>query len=92
MVVKPFNLKGFFNTTLSVLVPVLSRGSNGFPGGHTDLSRSLPSLKQDSFEGVMVIEVPTASLRPEIVKQEAPKDVQRLFVVGVSACVITMKV
>jgi hypothetical protein len=40
----------------------------------------------------MVIEVPTASLRPEIVKQEAPKDVQRLFVVGVSACVITMKV
>ncbi len=43
--VKPLSLKGFFNSILNVLVPILTRGSNGFPGGHADLNRSLPSLK-----------------------------------------------
>jgi hypothetical protein len=73
--VKPLNLKGSLNTTLNVLVLILARGSNGFPGGHADLNCSFPSLKQDSFQGVLVVEVPVASFRPEVVQQEAPEDV-----------------
>jgi hypothetical protein len=72
---KPLSLKGFFDTTLNVLVPILARRSNGFPGGHADLGRSLPCLKQDFFEGVLVVEVSTTSFRPNVVEQEAPKNV-----------------
>jgi len=43
--VKPLSLKGIFNSTLNVVVPILTRGSNGFPGGHADFNRNLPSLK-----------------------------------------------
>jgi hypothetical protein len=43
--VKPFSLKGFFNTTLNVLISTLARRSNGLPGGHADLSSSLSGLE-----------------------------------------------
>ncbi len=43
--VKPFNLKGFFNTTLNVLISTLARRSNDLPGGHADLGSSLPGLE-----------------------------------------------
>jgi len=43
--VKPFSLKGFFNTTLNVLISTLARRSNGLPGGHADLGSSLPGLE-----------------------------------------------
>ncbi len=90
--VKPLSLKGSLNTTLNVLVLILARGSNGFPGGHADLNRSFPSLKQDSFQGVLVVEVLATSFRSEVVQQEAPEDVQGLSDVGVPARVITVKV
>jgi hypothetical protein len=61
--VKPFSLKGFFNVTLSVLVPILARRSNGFLGGHVDLYCSFPSLEQDSLERVLVIEIVMAWIR-----------------------------
>jgi hypothetical protein len=76
--VKPLSLKGSLNTTLNVLVLILAKGSNGFLGGHADLNRSFPSLKYDSFQGILVVEVPAASFRPEVVQQEAPEDVQGL--------------
>jgi hypothetical protein len=40
----------------------------------------------------MVIEVPVASFGPEVVHQEAPKNVQGLSNVGVPTCVVTMEV
>jgi hypothetical protein len=68
VVVKPLGHKGFFNTTLKVLVPILARRSNGFLGGHADFGRSFPRLKQDFLKGVLVIEVSATSFRLEVVE------------------------
>ncbi len=62
--VKPFSPKGKLNVILIVLGPILARGSNGLPGGHAHLRRSLPRLEQDPFEGVLAIKVPSASFGP----------------------------
>jgi hypothetical protein len=62
--VKPFSPKGKLNAILIVLGPILARGSNGLPGGHAHLCRSLPRLEQDPFEGVLAIKVPSASFGP----------------------------
>jgi hypothetical protein len=43
--VKPFNLKGFFDTTLNVLIFTLAIRFNGLPGGYADLSSSLLGLE-----------------------------------------------
>jgi hypothetical protein len=62
--VKPFSPKGKLNAILIVLSPILARRSNGLPGGHAHLRRSLPRLEQDPFEGVLAIKVPSASFGP----------------------------
>ncbi len=62
--VKPFSPKGKLNAILIILGPILARGSNGLPGGHAHLRRSLPRLEQDPFEGVLAIKVPSASFGP----------------------------
>ncbi len=43
--VNPFSLKGFFDTTLNVLISILARRSNGLSGGHADLGSSLLGLE-----------------------------------------------
>ncbi len=43
--VKPFSPKGKLNAILIVLSPILARRSNGLPGGHAHLRRSLPRLE-----------------------------------------------
>jgi hypothetical protein len=43
--VKPFSLKGLFNTKLSVLLSLMARGSIGLPGGHADLDGGLLGLQ-----------------------------------------------
>ncbi len=70
----------------------MSRRSNGLPGGHAHFGRGLPGLEQDSFEGVLSVEVPSTSLGPEVVEEKAPEDVERLAVVGETACVIALEV
>ncbi len=70
----------------------MSRRSNGLPGGHAHLGRGLPGLEQDSLEGVLPVEVPTASLGPEVVEEKAPEDVERLAAVGEAARVIALEV
>ncbi len=50
----------------------MARGSNGFPGGHSDLGGGLPGLQQHSLEEVLVVEVPAAPFGPEIEKEETP--------------------
>ncbi len=62
---KPFSLKGLFNAILIVLIFILARGSNGLLGGHANFSRSLPSLEENPFEGVLVIKVFAASFERE---------------------------
>jgi hypothetical protein len=49
-------------------------------------------LKENSLEGVLAVEVIATSLRPEVVNQEAPKDVKGLAAVGEAARVIAMEV
>jgi hypothetical protein len=90
--VKPFSLKGLLNAILNVLSPILTRRSDSLPGGHAHLRRSFPRLEQDSFEGVQAIEVLSASFGPEIIEQEAPKNVERLSPVGGATRVVSMEV
>jgi hypothetical protein len=49
-------------------------------------------LKENSLEGVLAVEVIAASLRPEVVNQEAPEDVKGLAAVGEAARVIAVEV
>jgi hypothetical protein len=90
--VKPLNLKGKLNAILIVLSPILARRSNGFPGGHAHLCRNFPRLEQNPFEGVLAIKVPLASFGPKIIEQKAPKNVERLSLVGEATWVVTMEV
>jgi len=92
LAVKAFSLKGLLNAILIILVPILVRGSNGPPSGHADLGRGLPRLKKNALEGVLVVEVLATSLRPEIVEQEAPEDVEGLPAVGETARVVAVEV
>jgi hypothetical protein len=48
-------------------------------------------LEQDSFEVVLSVEVPSASLGPEVVEEKTTEDVERLPVVGETACVIALE-
>ncbi len=51
--VKPFRPKGLLNANLPILRPSITRGSNGPPGGHSDLGRGFPGLQEDSLEGAV---------------------------------------
>jgi hypothetical protein len=62
--------------------------SNGLPSGHTNLNGGHPSLKENLFERVLVIEVPSAPFRPEVVEEKATEDVQGLSKVGETAGVV----
>ncbi len=63
-------------------------GSDGLPSGHTDLNSGHPGLCEYFFCGVLVAEVSSISLSLEMVKYEAPEDVQRLSQVSESASVV----
>jgi hypothetical protein len=90
--VKPLSPKGLLNTNLDILVFTLTRGSNGFLGGHVDLDRDRPSLEQNSFQGILVVKVPTAPFGLEIVQQEASENVEGLLDIGVPSDVVSVKV
>ncbi len=66
--------------------------SNSFPNGHTDLNGGHPGLEEDFFERVLVTEVPSAPLGPEVVEKEATKDVERLPLVSEAAGVMNGQV
>jgi hypothetical protein len=70
----------------------MARRSNGLPGGHAHLGHGLPGLKKDSLEGVLSVEVLAAPFRPEVVEEEAPKNVERLASVREAARVVTLEV
>ncbi|CAM6056268.1 unnamed protein product [Sphagnum tenellum] len=74
------------------MIPILTRGPDGPPGGHADLSRSFPRLKKNSLEGILAVKVFATSLRPEIVEQEALEDVEGLPAVGETAHMVTVEV
>jgi hypothetical protein len=90
--VKPFSPKDLLNTILIILISIPANGSDGLPGGHANLSRSLLSLKKNLLEGVLVIEVFAASFGPEEIEQKAPEDVERLALVGEAARVVAVEV
>jgi len=52
--------------------------SNGFPSGHTDFNGGHPGLKEDFFERVLISEVPSAPLGPEVVEEKTTENVKRL--------------
>jgi hypothetical protein len=49
-------------------------------------------LKEDSFEGVLAVEVFATSLGPEVVEQEASKDVKGLAAISEAARMIAVEV
>ncbi len=85
---KPFFPKGKFNSMLYVRVPGRAVKSNGFPGGHTDLHRRDPGLKENFLEIVTVVEMHSAPFRPEVVHDQAMEYVKRLPCVRVAAFVV----
>jgi len=92
MAVKPLSPKGLLNANLMLMLPTLTRISDGPPCGHANLSCGLPRLKENSLEGVLVVEVISTLLRPEVVNQEALKDVEGLAAVSEAARVIAVEV
>jgi hypothetical protein len=90
--VKPFNLKGKLNAILIVLSPILARRFNGLPGGHAHLRRNFPRLEQNPLEGVLAIEMPSASFGLEIIEQKVLKNVEGLSPVGKATRVVAMEV
>jgi len=92
MAVKPLSPKGLLNANLMLMLPTLTRRSDGPPGGHANLGRGLPRLKENSLEGVLAVKVIATSLRPEVVNQEAPEDVEGLAAVSEAARVIAVEV
>ncbi len=75
-----------------ILIPKLTRGPDGLPGGHADLGHSFPRLKKNSLEGVLAVEVFATSLGPEVVEQETPEDVEGLTSIGETARVVAVEV
>jgi hypothetical protein len=92
MAVEPLSPKGLLNANLKLMLPTLARRSDGPPSGHANLGRGLPRLKEDTFERVPAVEVSATSLRPEVVNQEAPEDVEGLAAISEAARVITVEV
>ncbi len=66
--VEPFFSKGNLDTSLDVGILGGVVRSNGLPSGHTDLNGGHPSLKENLFERILVTEVLSAPLGPEIIK------------------------
>jgi hypothetical protein len=87
--VKPFLSKGNLNSRLNVGVLDGVVRSNGFPGGHADLKGGHPSLMKNFFERVLVTEVPSAPLEPEVIEKKATNNVKRLPRVSEAAGVIS---
>ncbi len=65
--VEPLRPKGLLNVILPILLPSITRGSNGPPGGHADFGRGLPSLQKNSLEGVKTVEMLATPFGLEIV-------------------------
>ncbi len=63
---QPFKSKGKLNPILDVGVFVGSGGSDGLPGGHADFDSGHPGLLEHLVEGVTVVEVLAAPLRPKV--------------------------
>jgi len=81
-----------FNAIMFVLIPSLTRGPDGPPGGHADLGRNLPRLKENSLEGILAVEVFATSLGLEVVEQEALENVEGLASIGETARMVAVKV
>ncbi len=92
MAVEPLSPKGLLNANMKLMLPTLARRSDGSPSGHANFGRGLPRLKEDTLERVLAVEVSATSLRPEVVNQEAPEDVEGLAAISEAARVITVEV
>ncbi len=64
---KPFRSKGELNPSLHSRVIDRPRGPDGLPSGHADFDGGQPSLRENFVDGVAIVEVLTASLRPKVV-------------------------
>jgi hypothetical protein len=73
---KPLFPKNKLNAKLSIQVFGQTVRSNSLPGGHTDLHCCHPGVKEDFVKGVLIIKVFSTSFRPEMVENEASKDVE----------------
>jgi len=76
--VEPFFSEIKLNFRLNTRILGGTARSNGFPRGHANLNNGHPGLGEYIFDGVLVTEVSFASLDPNMIKNEAPEDVERL--------------
>jgi len=77
---------------LSVEVFGSPSSSDGLPGGHANFDRGHPGLSENLLEGVMVVEVFSAPLSPQVVQEKTPEDVKGLPEVREASFVINKEV
>jgi hypothetical protein len=87
--VEPFFFELKFNASLSARILGVSVRFDSFPRSHAHLDSGHPGLGEDTFDGVLVAEMPFASLSPDVVQDEASKDVQGLSWVGEAVGVVS---
>jgi hypothetical protein len=73
--VEPFFFEVSLNASLNNGILGGSVRSNGLPKGHTDLNGGHPGLSKNLLEGILFSKVFPTSLRPEVVENEATKNV-----------------
>jgi len=62
--------------------------SDGLPSGHVDLNHGHPGLSEDLLERVMVVEMLSAPLGPQVVEEKTSKNVKRLPKIGETSLVV----
>jgi hypothetical protein len=67
-------------------------GTNHLLGGHADFDGGHPCLVKDLLKIILVIEVPLAPLRPEVVKKKTTENLQGLLDVGEAVNMIALEV
>ncbi len=86
---EPFFSEVKLNTSLSARILGVTLRFDSFPRSHAHLDSGHPGLGEDTFDGVMVPEVPFASFGLDVVQDEASKYVQGLSWVGEAASVVS---
>jgi hypothetical protein len=77
--VTPFSPEGLINPILNIRFLGGRERSNGLLGGHPDFDNGHPSLLEDFYRGILVIEVFSTPLKPKEVENEVVEDVEQLL-------------
>ncbi len=75
----PFRCKGLIHPSLNARFPGGLKGVDGLPSCRLNFNGSHAGLLKDFPAGILIIEMPPASLRPKEVEDETAKDIKRFF-------------